>query len=266
VVVGRVTRTGDPDPDCWISLESLEEPGREDPSVLESFDDGGFRLTRFRPGRYRVRARMDGAAAVYSREFHAVEGAVVDAGLLVLRDDGAISGILLDPGGRAVDGVVSLFGRDPATLRPRVVGTARALGRQGFQLPPHESGPFTLGVRAAEGWARVEGAADEGGLAWVEVRLRPWGRVEVGALPGGEGGAAIRLLPLEVPDLGSRPAALEARPGGTLEGVLPGRWKALIPREGGVEEREVVVPEGAAARLDPRPAEAEAPAPAPPGE
>lgn len=252
VVVGRVTRTGDPDPDCWISLESLEEPGREDPSVLESFNEGGFRLTRFRPGRYRVRARMDGAAAVYSREFDAREGTVVDAGLLVLRDDGAIAGILLDAGGRAVDGVVSLFGRDPATLRPRVVGTARALGRQGFQLPPHESGPFTLGVRAAEGWARVEGAADERGLAWVEVRLRPYGRVEMGGLPGVEEPAPLRLLPLEVPDLGSRQAPLEARPGATLEGVLPGRWSVRIPREGGEEAREVLVPEGAAVRVEPR--------------
>ena len=252
VVVGRVTKAGDSDPDCWIALESAADPGRAGRSVLGSFNDGGFRLTGLPEGRYRVRARMEGAAAVYSEEFDAVPGVVVDAGLLVLRNDGAIAGVVLDPAGEAADAVVNLFGRDPATLKPRIVATARAVGRQGFQLPPHETGPFTLSVVGDAGWALVEGASDDAGLAWMEVRLRAYGRIAIDALPEGVQPVGVTLEARSVPDLGSRPPRLTAKPGETLERVLPGKWLATFHRGWGATGKEFAVEEGKEFRLDPR--------------
>ena len=239
-------------PFWWSAVVSAAYPGREDRSVLVSFNDGGFRLTGFPEGRYRVRARMEGAAAVYSEEFDAVPGVVVDAGLLVLRNDGAIAGVVLDPAGEAADAVVNLFGRDPATLKPRIVATARAVGRQGFQLPPHETGPFTLSVVGDAGWALVEGASDDAGLAWMEVRLRAYGRIAIDALPEGVQPVGVTLEARSVPDLGSRPPRLTAKPGETLERVLPGKWLATFHRGWGATGKEFAVEEGKEFRLDPR--------------
>ncbi|HEU4394538.1 MAG TPA: hypothetical protein VFS92_03170, partial [Planctomycetota bacterium] len=42
VVVGRVASPEDPDPDCWVALESAEDPSQADPSEVETLPGGRF--------------------------------------------------------------------------------------------------------------------------------------------------------------------------------------------------------------------------------
>jgi hypothetical protein len=226
VAYGRIARYADPDPECWVALESVDDPKREDPSVLETLPAGRFRLTGFPPGKYRVRAKGDDSLAAYSSPFEAVDGAVSDVGTIRLRRAGCISGVLLGASGREVGGEVRLFGRDPASLRPRVVEKAPAVGRQGFQLSPHEAGAFSLAAVADEGWAVHAGKTGEDGVAWAELRLRPWGRVRPAPAEGTTvlGTAAE---PLEAPDLGV--AAVRGGEGGApLERLPAGRWSVTV--------------------------------------
>lgn len=232
VVVGTVARAGDPDPDCWLALESEEDPDRPDPSEVEALAAGGFRLTRFPPGRYRVRARMDGAAAVYSQPFEARDGAVTDAGHLRLQGPGAIAGVVLDPGGGVDSAEVRLFGRDAATLEGSVVETARSIGRQGFQLAPHEAGEFRLAAAGEGGYAVVAGRTDAAGLGWVEVRLLPWARLEVslGEAVAARGGRLRRMevAPVAAPDLGDGAGERSYNRAGAVERLAAGRWRVTL--------------------------------------
>ena len=226
VAYGRVARYADPDPECWVALESVDDPKREDPSLLETLPDGRFRLTGFLPGKYRVRAKGDDSLAAYSPPFEAVDGAVTDVGTIRLRRAGCISGVLLGAAGREVGGEVRLFGRDPATLQPKVVERALAVGRQGFQLNPHEAGAYSLAAVAEEGWAVHAGRTAEDGVAWAEMRLRPWGRVR--PVPA-EGTTVLgtAAAPLEAPDLGvaSGRGGEGAAP---LERLPAGRWSVTV--------------------------------------
>jgi len=129
VVVGVVTAHGDPDPDCWVALESVDEPGRPDPSGLESRSGGRFRLTGLKAGRYRVRVKLDDTPAAYSGVIEARDGEVADAGHLRLLRRGCVSGLLRDAGGRECDAEVRLFGRDPGSLAARIVERVPSVGR-----------------------------------------------------------------------------------------------------------------------------------------
>jgi hypothetical protein len=227
VVVGVVSHYGDPDPDCWVALESVDEPGRPDPSVLESLPAGRFRLTGFGEGRYRVRAKMDDTPAAYSKPFDAKDGAVVDIGHLRLLKRGCVSGLLRDASGEETDADVRLFGRDPASLKPRIVEDVRCLGRQGFQFAPHESGAYRFAASGKAGWIVHDGRTDEGGLAWVDLPLRPWSVLEadLGRDAAGAKDPVITLDPVEVPDLGV-PAASRTQPApARFDRLLPGKYR-----------------------------------------
>jgi hypothetical protein len=262
VVVGRVTQYAEPDPDCWVALESVEDPAREDPSTLETLSNGKFRLTGLAPGRYRVRVKGDESVAVYSAAFEARDGAVTDAGVLRLRKPGCIAGVLLDRDGGEVDGSVRLFGRDPATLKRRVVEVSPSVGRQGFQLAPHEAGEFALAAESEEGWALVNAKTDPDGLAWVEARLHPWSSVEAVPAPGADSPLGTRLAkitaePVEVPDLGPRAGPVSADGGGPAPRLLPGKWKVTVLGDPGgglpaatLLESTVTLSEGQALRLE----------------
>lgn len=232
VVVGVVTRYGDPDPDCWVALERVDDPARPDPSAVETLPEGRFRLTGVPPGKYRVRARPDDGPAAYSAVLDLRDAEVADAGVLRLRRPGCISGVLRDGGGRAIDGTVRLFGRDPATLEARVVETAASAGRQGFQLAPHESGEFRIAASADAGWAVLAAKTDGDGLAWADLRLKPWSEIgaALAAAPPGVlavGKASIDLDPLEVPDVGLPAMARSQEAPARFTGLLPGKYRLL---------------------------------------
>ncbi len=260
VVVGVVTKYGDPDPECWVALEAADDPARPDPSVVETLEDGRFRLTGMAPGRYRVRVKEDETLPTYSRVFEARDGEVVDAGVLRLRARGCIAGVLRDREGTEVAGEVRLFGRDPATLDARVVESVPCLARQGFQLAAHEAGEYALAATAEEGFAVHRGRTDGDGLAWADLALRPWASLEADLAPAGKGDRAARsvrivLETLEAPDLGipapggnrGAPARFERLPPGRYR--VRARWEeeaggAWRPREAA---RDVAVAEGEAA-------------------
>jgi hypothetical protein len=261
-VVGVVSRYGDPDPECWLALESVEEPARPDPSVVETLPEGRFRLTGIPPGRYRVRAKGDDGPAAYSPELQLRDSEVADAGVLRLRKPGCISGVLRDGEGRETDGAVRLFGRDPATLEARVVEAAASVGRQGFQLPPHESGEFRIAADGAAGWILHGGKTDRDGLAWADLRLKPWAAIEADlapAAPGSPGAGKVRidLDPVEVPDLGLPAVARSQEAPARFTGLLPGKYRLRARWEEKVGEgrqeksaiREVQVREGEKAKV-----------------
>jgi len=261
VVVGRVLSPDDPDPDCWVALESAEEPARPDPSVVETLPGGRFRLTGFAPGRYRVRARADGAPAVYSREIVARDGRVADAGVLRLPRPGCIAGTVRDADGAEVEARVHLLGRDPASLVPRIVSSVNSIPRQGFAVEPHERGEFALAVEADAGWAIHRGTTGPEAVAGAEVRLRPWGAVRAG-LGGKDGAAGARLSRVEVEALDAPPLGLATRrPALGLEGTvgrLPaGRYRVTVrwtpdprdPSAARTHAAEVVVDAGRTAEV-----------------
>jgi hypothetical protein len=230
VVVGIVSQYGDPDPDCWVALESVEEPSRPDPSVLESLSAGRFRLTGFAAGRYRVRARMDDTPAAYSKPFDAKDGEVVDAGHLRLLRRGCVSGLLRDAAGTETDADVRLFGRDPATLKPRIVEDVPCAGRQGFQFAPHEAGEFLFAATGKGGWLVHRGKTDAEGIAWVDVPLKPWSTLEadLAKAPGGAAEAKdlrFVLEPVEVPDVGVPAAPRTQAAPARFERLLPGKYR-----------------------------------------
>ena len=229
VVVGVVLKAGDPDPDCWIALEDAADPAREDPSEVETLPGGRFRLRGFTAGRYRVRAKGDDTPAVYSRFLEARDGEVADAGILRLRRPGCVSGVLRDGEGWETDGEVRLFGRDPASLVRRVVEQVPALGRQGFQLAPHEAGEFEIAAAGEAGWAIHRGRTDGAGLAWADIRLRPWASLAADHAPAKPGALEVRglrctLEVLEVPDLGAAPAVRSVAGPARFDRLLPGRY------------------------------------------
>jgi hypothetical protein len=261
VVIGRVAKYGDPDPECWVALESVDDPARIDPSEVETLDDGRFRMTGMKPGRYRVRVKEDETLAAYSAVLDLKDGAVAHAGVLRLRRHGSISGVLRDARREEVAGEVRLFGRDPASLETRVVETAPCIARQGFQLHPHEAGEFTLAATAEAGYAIHRGKTDRDGLGWVDLPLRPWASVAID-LEKKDGDpefreARFRLEAIEVPDLGALapggdkggpPALFEKLPSGRYR--VRARWEEKSGGEWKAREaaKEVTVAEGEAAR------------------
>lgn len=261
VVVGVVSLYGDRDPDCWVALESVDEPSRPDPSVLESLSAGRFRLANFAAGRYRVRARMDDTPATYSKPFDAKDGQVTDIGHLRLLKRGCVSGLLRDAAGIETDADVRLFGRDPASLEPRIVEDVRCLGRQGFQFAPHEAGAYRFAATGKAGWIVHEGKTDEGGLAWVDLPLKPWSSLEADldkATPGEpEAKDLVFILePVEVPDVGVPAAPRTQKAPARFERLLPGKYRLRAEWTSGGGpvvtgrrvERTVEVGEGAAAK------------------
>lgn len=245
VVVGRVTLPGDADPECWIALESVEAPSRRDPSRLESLPGGRFRLTGFAAGRYRVRAKDDDAPAAYSREFAAVDGRVADAGVIPLRRPACLAGIVQDPSGREVAAKVRLLGRDPSSLEPGVVAVVDSIPLQGFQVEPHEAGPYEIAVEADEGWAVQRGRTDDAGFGGVKVRLLPWGALRADPGPG----ARVERIVVEAraaPPLGRAartqtvegPGPVDRLPAGTYAVRI--HWRA---KEGAEEEPRISLAE-----------------------
>jgi hypothetical protein len=262
IVVGRVVSAEDPDPDCWVALESVEDPARADPSVVESLPGGRFRLTGFPPGRYRVRARLDGAPASYSREVDARDRAVADAGVLRLAPPGCVSGVVRDGPGEEVVARVHLLGRHPASLARTILASVNSTPREGFALRPHEAGEFELAVESDAGWAVHRGTTGAGAIAGAEVRLEPWGAVR-GRLGGdaGRGGAEARLHRVEVEAIDAPPLGRATeRPALALDGSvgrLPaGRYRVTVRWTEGAEASpgrshaaEVVVAAGGTAEV-----------------
>jgi hypothetical protein len=262
VVVGIVRAYADPDPECWVALESTADPARPDPSTVETLERGRFRLTGMAPGKYRVRVKGDEMLPTYSAEIEVRDGHVTDAGTLRLNRRGYLSGVLKDAEGTEVRGEVRVFGRDPATLETRVVESVPCLGRQGFQAPAHEAGEYVLAATADAGFAIHRGKTDGDGLAWAEIRLRPWASLDADLAPAKEGGPKVRavrvaLESVAVPDLGipapggnrGAPARFERLPPGTY------RVTATWDEHDGTEwrprkaTREALVAEGAAERV-----------------
>ena len=248
VVVGVVTKYGDPDPECWVALESADDPARPDPSAVETLEDGRFRMTGMAPGRYRVRVKEDDSLPTYSGVLEVRDGAVTDAGRLHLRRRGWISGSLRDGTGAEVSGEVRLFGRDPATLERKVVDSAPCIGPQGFQVLAHEAGEFSLAATGDAGFALHRGKTDGDGQATADLRLRPWAALDADLAPGTAEVRAVRIVleTVEAPDLGipapggnkGAPARFERLPPGKYrvrakwEEKAGAEWK---PREGVLE-------------------------------
>jgi hypothetical protein len=262
VVVGRVARYGDPDPECWVALENTADPAAQDPSEVETLSHGRFRLVGFAPGRYRVRVQGDDTVASYSAPFEARDGAVADAGTIRILKPGCVAGLLRAPDGGEVPGKVALFGRDPASLAATVVARGPSLRLQGFQVLPPEAGAYLLAATAKEGWALHRGTTDAQGIAWAEIRLEPWSTLAVEWGPARQGAPATKgltaaLRPVEVPDLGQEVDGRERDAPALFERLPPGRYairaRWFVEEEKGtwkeeVLEREVSVARGVAAR------------------
>jgi hypothetical protein len=162
-----------------------------------------------------------------------------------------------DRAGEYLSGDVRLFGRHPENLSRTVVGRAKAIGRQGFQLPPHETGEFLIAFEGEGGWAVVSGKTDADGLAWCVVAPKPWSSLgTVLARPTAPGRDEARILrttvePVEAPDLGNDIAVRSAEGCGPVGRLPAGRWKVSVRWSpgGAAEEREfsktVAVAEGA---------------------
>ena len=234
VVVGRVASREDPDPDCWVALESVEEPSRADPSEVETLPGGRFRLTKFPAGRYRVRARLDGAPAAYSREFEAKDGAVADAGVIRLPKPGCISGTVRDAEGTEVAARVHLLGRHPANLVAGILASAPSIPLQGFELRPHEEGVFDLAVEAESGWALHRGTTGPGAIAGAEVRLQPWGSVRASVDPAAAL-TRIEVQAIEAPPLGRATQHPALGLQGTVDRLPAGKYRVTVRWTEGVE-------------------------------
>ena len=233
VVVGRVASPEDPDPDCWVALESVDDPAKSDPSEVETLPGGRFRLTKFPPGRYRVRARLDGAPAGYSRVVVATSGAVADAGVIRLPRPGCISGTVRDGEGQEVLARVHLLGRNPASLAAGVLASVNSLPLQGFEVAPHEAGDFVLAVEADEGWAVHRGTTGTDAISGADVRLEPWGGVRGRLEPPRPGAPAARLWrvevePLEAPPLGRAAERPALGTDGRVERLPAGRYRVTV--------------------------------------
>ncbi len=229
VVIGVLVLEGDGDPPAWVALESVEDPEREDPSRVEGLGHGRFRMRGFPPGRYRVRALGDGCVAVRSGVLDTRPAAVSDAGVLRLRPEGSLTGVVLSPEGLPVDARVRVVDRDPASLRPGITQDGWSRGERGFALRGNVPERIRLLVDGDEGWALLDFHPDPDGGGHVAVPLTPWSVVTVSAAPPlHEGAPRVVLGEIEArpahPDAPEVAVASRRRVGAGALRLTPGAW------------------------------------------